>query len=138
MIRALRKPVDAIELRKFGFTVGGVFAVVFGLLVPLVSSHPFRVWPWAIAVGLIAPALIWPRSLSLVYRLWMAVGEVLGAINSRIILSAVFFVVLVPIALLRRLFSGNPLALKWDLKAVSYRVKAPERDISKLMERPFL
>ncbi len=38
--------------------------------------------------------------------LWMKLAEVLGFINSRILLGIVFFIILLPLALVRRLFSG--------------------------------
>ena len=43
---------------------------------------------------------------------WLKVAEILGKVNSRILLSLVFFVFLFPIARLRRLFVKNPLDLK--------------------------
>jgi hypothetical protein len=52
---------------------------------------------------LIALALAWPRSLTQVYRLWMSVGEVLGWINSRIILGALFYLLFTPLGLCMRL-----------------------------------
>lgn len=38
---------------------------------------------------------------------WLKVGELMGAVMSKVILSVVFFVFLFPIALLSRLFSSN-------------------------------
>lgn len=43
---------------------------------------------------------------------WYKLAEVLGWINTRIILSAVFFLMLTPLAWLHRLFAKNPLSLK--------------------------
>ncbi|GJM32885.1 MAG: hypothetical protein DHS20C18_18860 [Saprospiraceae bacterium] len=43
---------------------------------------------------------------------WMKFVRILGWINSRILLSLVFFVVLLPLALLSRLFKKDPLMLK--------------------------
>ncbi len=45
---------------------------------------------------------------------WLKVGELMGAVMSKVILSAVFFLFLFPIAMLSRLFSGgkNSLQLK--------------------------
>ncbi len=44
---------------------------------------------------------------------WLKLGEMMGAVMSKVILSAVFFLILFPIALLSRLFSkSNNLQLK--------------------------
>jgi hypothetical protein len=45
---------------------------------------------------------------------WLKLGELMGAVMSKVILSAVFFLFLFPIAMLSRLFSGgkNSLQLK--------------------------
>lgn len=42
-----------------------------------------------------------------VHIIWMNIAKVLGWINSRIILSILFFLVLTPISLLMKLFNGN-------------------------------
>ncbi|HYC59063.1 MAG TPA: SxtJ family membrane protein [Thermoanaerobaculia bacterium] len=52
----------------------------------------------------IAPSLLHP-----VYRGWMRFGEALGWINTRVILTLVFFLVVTPIGLLMRLFGRSPM-----------------------------
>ncbi|GAB3167979.1 hypothetical protein [Telluribacter humicola] len=49
----------------------------------------------------------------LIVKGWYKIAEVLGAINGRILLSIVFFIILFPVALLSRIGKKkNPLALK--------------------------
>jgi len=43
---------------------------------------------------------------------WAKIAEVLGTINGKIILSVLFFVFLFPIALLYRLMTKNPMAIR--------------------------
>ena len=50
----------------------------------------------AIAGALIGPALVAPRTLAPVHRAWIALGDVLGAINTRIVLGLIFFVLITP------------------------------------------
>lgn len=67
---------------------------------------------------LIAAAVIGVCSLAipvfgdLIVKLWYKIAEVLGAINGKILLSAVFFIVLFPVALIARLSKKNALHLK--------------------------
>ena len=95
-------PRSQPALRKFGLTVGGVF-----LLLGCVSwwrGHeiaPRVMWtlgaPLAV-LGAVAPSLLGP-----VERAWMAMAEVLGRINTRIILTTLFFVIFTPIGWVLRL-----------------------------------
>jgi hypothetical protein len=48
----------------------------------------------------------------IISRVWLGFAEVLGAFNSKVILTLVFFLFLTPIAFLFRLFTKNPLQLK--------------------------
>ncbi len=64
----------------------------------------------ALVIGLIG---MFSSTLSkYIARGWHKLAEGLGYINSRILLSLIFFIFLVPIAFLSRLVSGNPLQLK--------------------------
>lgn len=130
------KNLDNKMLRDFGLVTGGITVILFGLLLPWLLELNFPVWPWAIAVALWSCALIYPRLLSYVYRGWMAIGSVLGWVNTRIILGLVFYVVIMPIGLLMRLFGKDQLALKLSDKEKSYRIKSKKSD-KQQMERPF-
>ncbi len=64
----------------------------------------------SIAALLLLLAAVAPSLLRPVYRGWMRVGEALGWLNTRIILTLVFFLVVTPIGLLMRLFGRSPIA----------------------------
>jgi hypothetical protein len=100
------------ELRKFGLTVGGIF-VLLGL-VSWYRGHevPPRVL-WTLGILLIAPALIAPRWLGPVERNWMRMAAAMGAVNSRIILTALYYLVLAPVGMMIRLFR-DPLDRRLD------------------------
>lgn len=70
--------------------------------------------PWwlyaAAAIGVLSLAI--PVVGDFIVKIWFKLAEVLGNINGKIILSVMFFVFLWPIALLYRLTSKNPLAIK--------------------------
>ena len=54
----------------------------------------------------------------LIIKLWFKLAEILGWINSRILLSVVFYIFLFPIAFINKLFSKNPLQLNNSSKTV--------------------
>ena len=93
--------VSRPALRKFGLTVGGVFLILASVswwrgheLAPRVMG---ALGVPLVALGLVAPALLAP-----VERAWMAMAEVLGRINTRIILTVIFYAIVTPLGWVRR------------------------------------
>jgi len=101
---AVRTPA---ELRRFGCTVGGVFLLLAALSWWRGHTQPPLVLG-ALGALLVLPGLLAPRILGPVERAWMGLALVLGAINTRILLTLVYLVVMTPIGWLRRL-GGDPL-----------------------------
>jgi len=64
------------------------------------------------AALLLALGLFVKPAGALIARVWLKFGGLLGAVNSRILLGAIFFLFLTPIALLARLTRGDFLGLK--------------------------
>ncbi|SRR5579885_114335 len=124
------------ELRNFGLLTGAIFAALFGLLMPWLRHRPFPAWPWIVCVLLVVPALIAPQALRQVFRAWTAAGRVLGWINSRLILTVVFYAIVTPAGVVMRLCGHDPMKRTFDPKCDSYRV--PSRQLSpSTMDRPF-
>ena len=122
---------DPKQLRSFALTVGGVFAII-GLWPALLYGLPHRFWAIAIAAFLIVLGLAVPRTLVPFYAAWMALGHVLGWINTRIILGIIFYGLVTPIGAIRRLMGKDSMErqLRPDLK--SYRVLRTARPPSHL------
>lgn len=84
----------------------------------LVAGHLLRHRPLAGRAFLAAASLLLALGLFVtpaaraVARAWLALAEVLGAVNSRLLLGAIFYLFLTPIALLARLTRGDFLHLK--------------------------
>lgn len=64
----------------------------------------------AAIVGVLCIAI--PAAGDLIVKGWYKIAEILGAINGRILLSIVFFIVLFPVAVISKLGKKNPLSLK--------------------------
>jgi len=54
------------------------------------------------------------KFLKIFYKIWLKIGEVLGWIWTRILLTIIFFVVIGPISLVMKLFNKDPLQFKFD------------------------
>ncbi len=123
------------QLRSFGLLVGGIFAVIS--LWPVVwHGEGLRIWAIIVAGVLAVPAVVMPKSLKLIYRGWMAIGDVLGWINTRIILGIVFYGVVTPIGTYRRWRGHDPMRRVWEPEAETYRVLRTSREATH-MQRQF-
>lgn len=91
------------ELRKFGLTVGAAFAVLGGISWWRGHELPPRVL-WTVGTLLFVPGLLFPRVLGPVQRGWMTFATVLGHVNTRIILTVLYYLVMTPVGLVMRLF----------------------------------
>jgi cell division protein FtsW (lipid II flippase) len=129
--KRMKNTLENKQLRSFGLTVGGVFAVIAFWPVLLRSDDP-RWWAVVLAGLLVVPALVLPRSLSWVYTRWMALGHVLGWINTRIILGFIFYGVVTPIGFIRRLLGKDPMGKQIRADINSYRIIRKPRPASHL------
>ncbi len=131
-----KAPPSRSELRNFGLLTGGLFAAIFGLLFPWLHARHFPIWPWILCVLLAGSALVAPQALKPVFRAWTALGWVLGWINSRIIMTVVFYVIVTPTGAIMRLFGSDPMGRKFDPSCASYRVSSRQAP-TQSMDRPF-
>jgi hypothetical protein len=63
----------------------------------------------ALGATLILAGLLVPTRLGPIYRSWMGLGNVLSKITTPVMLGLIYFTVMTPIGLLRRLFGVNSL-----------------------------
>jgi hypothetical protein len=59
---------------------------------------------------LVILGLLWPRVLVLPNRAWMLLAEGLSFVSTRIILALVFFLVVTPIGVIKRMMGWDPLS----------------------------
>jgi len=127
------------DLRKFGFIMGGMFALLFGLIFPWIAeknSHNWPVWPFIVMAVFWGIALFMPQVLRPVNTIWIKIGNVLGWVNSRIILGIMFFLIILPIGLILKLFGKDSMNRKFDKKLETYRRVTNPRSKENL-EKPF-
>ena len=125
----MQTEVTRKDLRSFGLIVGGVFAVI-GLWPVVRRGGDYRTWAFALSALLIGPALAFPVVLKPLHRVWMKLGEILGWINTRIILGAIFFAVVTPMGLIRRVLGKDSMGRRRKSDAESYRVPRTARAAS--------
>ncbi len=131
----MNSETEVKQLRSFGFIVGGGFAII--ALWPAVfrGGQP-RLWLLTLAGVLLTLAILLPGSLRPAYRVWMAIGHVLGWVNTKIILSVIFYTLFTPVGLVMRLLGKDPMLRKFERNTDTYRVMRQPRPNSH-MKRQF-
>jgi hypothetical protein len=135
-VEAATADTDRADLRNFGLVLGALFAAFFGLLPFLRNYHSVHIWPWVLAAVLWILALVRPSMLSYPYVAWTRLGWILGWLNTRVILTVIYTLLIVPIALVMRLWGRDRMGQHFDREATTYRVGSRRRP-AKDMEHPF-
>jgi hypothetical protein len=111
----------AASSRSFGLLLAAVCAVIAALSY---WSQGRAALCWSVAAALLLMiALVMPRILAPLKRLWLRLGKLLHLIASPLILSAMYVLVFIPTGAIIRLFGKDLLALKRDGAATSYWIE---------------
>jgi hypothetical protein len=94
--------------RKFGLVVGAAF-IALAAFAYWRASHRTAAAFGVIGGALVLAALSIPDKLGPVERAWMALAQALSKITTPIFMAVLYFVVLTPFALSRRLLGKNAL-----------------------------
>ncbi len=117
------------DLRGFGLVVGGVFLAIG--IITLLRHKPVGPYFTAIGAPLVLLGLAAPSVLRPVQRAWMGMAVVMGFVMTRIILSAVFFLVIMPMGVCMRLAGKRMLDLTFDRSRRSYWITKEKAVFSK-------
>jgi hypothetical protein len=132
----LKEGATSAELRNFGLITGGIFAGLFGALLPLAHHRAVPWWPWLLGVVLAGCGASAPKLLRYPYLIWERIGRALGWVNSRILLNLLFFGVFWPAALIARLAGHDSMKRRFAPEADSYRERSDALSRTS-MEKPY-
>ncbi|MCF8405330.1 MAG: hypothetical protein K9H58_15405 [Bacteroidales bacterium] len=91
-----------------------------------------------LAIIFIIAVLVIPGSLKPLAYIWFGLAHILGTIMSKILLSIVFFLVVLPIAILRRLKGKDSLRLKqWKKSMESVFITRNHQYTSSDIQKPY-
>jgi Saxitoxin biosynthesis operon protein SxtJ len=123
------------ELRTFGLILACGFFFIG--IIPVVFRHarPGTVW-LSLSGASVLTGFLAPNLLRHVHRVWMILGNILGWINTRIGLSAIFYVVVTPVRLIMNIAGNDPMNRRFDLEMDTYRVPRKARE-AEHMRRQF-
>jgi hypothetical protein len=95
--------------REFGLIVGGLFAALGGWWAYRGKFEFLAQTLIALGALLVLLGAVYPRVLVLPNRAWMALAGVMSFIMTRLILAFVFFLIVTPIGVVKRMTGWDPL-----------------------------
>jgi len=104
--------------RQFGLLAGCLLAVAGAW--PVLRGGNLRVGLLAVGVVLVFLAVVWPRALKPVNRLWLLLGNALGRVTNPLVAGLLFLIVITPLGLLLRRMGRLSVRLRMDPPARSY------------------
>lgn len=113
-----------------------------GLALVLICLICFQVWKLSIlmilAILFLLVAMTYPPIFKPFARFWFALSTALGTVVSKIILTILFFVMVLPVALVRRLMGKDSMQVKcWKKgKESVFRVR-DHKFVAKDLEHPY-
>jgi hypothetical protein len=122
--------------KQFGLVMAAAFSVLF--VIPFIWSGTGTWWLLGLAIAFLFAALCMPSWLAPIERGWMRFAVVLGLINSRILLTAVFIVIVIPMTVILRILGKSPIQRSWKSSSPSYwHLRNPEEFSASRLERQF-
>ncbi len=125
----MRENISKKKLREFGYIVAFGFPIIIGWIIPAISGHLFRSWTLWIGFSSLFLGILKPNLLFYPYVAWMKLGYILGWFNSKIILGLVYLLVLLPIALIMKIFGYDPLKEKKNNK-LTFRENIKDKEVN--------
>ena len=118
------------EGRKFAVTLAAAFGVLGGIAWWRESPRATLVFG-AVAGAFALGGLLVPGKLGPVYRAWMGFALALSKVTTPIFMGVVYFLVITPIAVMRRTLGGNPLRAHAGATGWVDRQQAPRGDLTR-------
>ena len=97
------------ELKKFGIFLSFSFFFLVGWILYIFGIYNFKLWTLYITIFLLGLAIFRPLAYIYIYKFWIFFRDFFVQQISKIILFLFFFMVLIPFALIIKIFKYDPL-----------------------------
>ena len=126
---------DLKNLTKENCKDAGLALVLISLICYLVWKQPFLV---LLAVVFLVIAMTWPPAFKPFAFIWFRLSTALGAVISKIILAILFYGLVLPVGLVRRLIGKDTMRFKdWKRESSSVFVVRDHRYSAEDLEHPY-
>ncbi len=129
--------LDRQGYRKFGLVMALVIALVFGLVLPWLFDKPMAFGPWIASSVFVLWALAIPNTLFVIYKPWMIFGHFLGLLNTKILLSIIFYFVFTPVSFFFKIMGKDPMRRKWLKDTSGSYWTTREKQVKNHMEKVY-
>ncbi len=127
---------EAKQARKSALAVG---VVLLGIAAWNLWNDrpPVYLTTGGIGVALLIISFAWTTGALVFHRNWMRIADMLGYVNSRIILGITFFFLITPYGLIMKLFGRNPLRRRGPQQDTYWIPRPKPRQSARQFERLF-
>ncbi len=87
-------------------------ALAFAFIALLVWFFTENIWWIYGCMGLVLLAMIWPSAMTYPAKIWFGFSHVLGTFMSKVLLSVIYMLILMPVSLVRRILSKDTMQKK--------------------------
>ena len=95
-------------------------------------------WLLVAAMAVLVLVMTWPAPFSPLARVWFGLSHFLGTIVSRILLTVVFFLIVTPVGLVRKVLGADPMRNKeWRKGDDSVLVERRHQYIQEDLKKPY-
>ncbi len=130
-----RQHPKRLSNRAFGLALAIVFAVMF--VIGWLSFDVILVWPLIVAMCLSVTALVVPWVLLPLNRLWHTLANLLGQVTNYVILGIFYFIFIVPLGLMLRIFKWDPMGRASSVGIKSYWTDVQRRTSAETLRDMF-
>ena len=125
-----KRKITANQAKDAGMALTLIF-----LFIGLINK---QFWPFKIAFVVLIINMAWSKFYYPFAVLWYGLADILGKVVSKVILTVVFFIIVTPVALLRKLLNKDSLQLKSFKKNTDSVMKTRDHVFIKAdIEQPF-
>jgi len=107
--------------RSFGLVIAGAFLML--TLAPLLKGASPRLWAGGLALAFAVVAMVAPRWLAPLNRVWFKLGLALGMVVGPVAMMLLFFIAITPMGIAMRCFGYDPLQTRRRHSTSSYWIE---------------
>ena len=127
-----------MEFRKINLDEAKDTGLAIILILLIIENIKRPGWLILCAMAVLVLTMTYPAALKPLGRIWFGFSHILGTIVSKIILSLVFFLIVTPIGLVRRISGADPMRNKlWKKGDDSVLVKRDHHYSSEDLQKPY-
>lgn len=124
------------EYQQFGLTMTIAVSLFFAFILPWIFKKTVLCEALYFSLVIGVWTLILPNTLFIIYKPWMFIGNIVGFVNTRLILCIVYTAIFIPVSLVMKIAGIDPMTRKiaGDRKATYWQTvkKQPKEHMERI------